>query len=726
MRKSEFFLSLDAFLESLTPFGIMRAIRSRWHLVCGFLFAAAGVGWAICRYVEPIYEATATFTLSRAGTLSAEEQETGILGSAYQISYGELLNTRVRDWFSQPVVTRVLRSFRTLHSGEELQITDDEIVGLLSAAKVDLRPRSRCIEVTLRSSDPKLCAEIARLFVESIAEASEEANIRQTEELVAGMEETALRQRQRIDKLVSEGDNFRMVNLIDRMRLDRDMVASQHGGLIKNREALESKEAELSEAVRQLKIVDADPSAYASVSGGLKREKEIADAYLAVQKAELVCRDMLRGYTKYHPVVRNAGREVLRCRQKLRDATKRAWTAAETELREIRVRIADLRAREEEKAERLHELDQRLAIAGSGARRLDDELSAANRILEDVLVKQSKARVRFDLARETITPGVPPEIPKTPVAPNPMIVYAVCGCVGLLLGLLSAQIWYFCEDRIEGPEDLERRLGLKVLAALPHVSDERRSNVALQLRTSKASAFSEALASLSNFVVGASHGGSSRSYLFVSTQPGEGKTISATSLAISFASAGRKTLLVDFDLRRPQQASVWNIELTLGRSFSHVLSASTRATPDFASLVNPQGEGLPDVIASLPPDNVHPASIFGHSAIAAFFAWARVVYERIIIDAPPFGLVGDVVSLAGFADSVILVCRPARIRAATLNYCANELRNVGAHILGVVVNDVDLRPGEPFAPSRGVDRPESGYSALGQEDDRDHAFSDEA
>jgi Mrp family chromosome partitioning ATPase len=75
--------------------------------------------------------------------------------------------------------------------------------------------------------------------------------------------------------------------------------------------------------------------------------------------------------------------------------------------------------------------------------------------------------------------------------------------------------------------------------------------------------------------------------------------------------------------------------------------------------------------------------------VADFFDWARSNYDRVIIDSPPYGIVGDVVSLAVAVDSVIIMCCPDRTHFKPIRHCARTLTEAGANILGVVVNDVD-------------------------------------
>ena len=216
----------------------------------------------------------------------------------------------------------------------------------------------------------------------------------------------------------------------------------------------------------------------------------------------------------------------------------------------------------------------------------------------------------------------------------------------------------------------------------------------------KYSQFAEAVAGLRNLLDSPRYAALSKYILVISTQPGEGKSITSSSISISYAQAGKKTLLVDFDLRRPRQARVWGLELTNETSFSHILQAAGEGLhPDFSKIVQHSAVNGLDVIASLPPEGVNPATILGSSVIGEFFDWARANYDRVIVDSPPYGLVGDVVSLAVMVDSAVIMCCPDRTHFKPIQYCSRCLVEAGANILGVIVNDVEVSSAAAFSPS---------------------------
>ena len=254
------------------------------------------------------------------------------------------------------------------------------------------------------------------------------------------------------------------------------------------------------------------------------------------------------------------------------------------------------------------------------------------------------------------------------------------------------------EDTVVNLSDIEGRLSLRVLAVFPHVQRKKREEVAKVLVEDRYSQFAEAVAGLRNLLDSPRYEPLSHCLLVISTQPGEGKSITSTSIAIAYAQSGRRTLHVDFDMRRPQLARIWGVDIDESRSLSHTLQNATKDMPDFASLVNKTNVDNLDVIVSAAPNGVSPATIFGSSVVSQFFEWARRNYDRIIVDSPPYGLVGDVLSLAAMVDSVMIMCCPDRTRFKPIQHCSRCLTEMGANIIGVVVNDIDVASASVFSP----------------------------
>jgi capsular exopolysaccharide synthesis family protein len=384
-------------------------------------------------------------------------------------------------------------------------------------------------------------------------------------------------------------------------------------------------------------------------------------------------------------------------RARFLDATARALQTGRTTLSIVRNRMSSLRSKKEELAVELTSLDQRIVLAESGLTTLESEFNVASEVLKGLILDENKARMDAEQSNEMVRLGRLANVPFAPVLPNPMMIFGAGIALSLFAGVLFVLVMDNLEDTIVNLRDIEGRLSLKVLAVLPHVRRKKREQVAKFTVEDKYSPFSEAVAGLRNLLESPRYEALSRCVLVISTQPGEGKTITSTSLAISYALAGRSTLHVDFDLRRPRLAHVWNLDLPRERSFSHALQKAGKTIPDFSKLVNRSSVPNLDVIASLPPDGISPSEILGSDCVPAFFEWARKNYDRIIVDSPPYGVVGDVVSLSVLVDSALIMCCPDRTHFRPVQYCSRSLTEAGATILGVIVNDVDVSNSSAFS-----------------------------
>jgi Mrp family chromosome partitioning ATPase len=135
-------------------------------------------------------------------------------------------------------------------------------------------------------------------------------------------------------------------------------------------------------------------------------------------------------------------------------------------------------------------------------------------------------------------------------------------------------------------------------------------------------------------------------------------------------------------------------------SLPHTLA---KADPSlFASLAVPSGVENLDVVLSKASSEISPANLMGSGIIVEFFTWARQNYDRVVIDSPPFGIVGDVMTLASLVDSVMIMCCPDRTRFQPIKHAARTLTESGARVIGVIVNDVDFGRRNHFRPVRTI------------------------
>jgi capsular exopolysaccharide synthesis family protein len=173
-----------------------------------------------------------------------------------------------------------------------------------------------------------------------------------------------------------------------------------------------------------------------------------------------------------------------------------------------------------------------------------------------------------------------------------------------------------------------------------------------------------------------------KTLLFTSTAPGEGKSTTAANLAIAFAQAGQKTLLIDTDLRRPMVHKIFNISEPLGLT-DLLLERVNYATLPRDVFIS----GLRVIPAGALPPN--PAEVLGSFRMKEVLKYYSQHFDYIILDSPPTLAVTDSSVLSTMVDGVVFVVSADEVSIEKVKKAKSQLESVKAKILGVVLNGVE-------------------------------------
>lgn len=289
--------------------------------------------------------------------------------------------------------------------------------------------------------------------------------------------------------------------------------------------------------------------------------------------------------------------------------------------------------------------------------------------------------------------------PTSPASPKPLLTIAAGLVAGLTLGLAGAFALFAVDPRLRREEQLRERYRIPVLARIPRetkapqsVKGPRRFGIGPHRKVRQplnpgnlSPPTMEAFRTL-RAMIDAKHEGTrtpSRSVLVTGPSPSEGKSTTALNLAASFALAGRKTILIEADFRRPTigqaldlRASVGVARVLLGNASVESALVSVKPFGDQLRvlLADPSGEALPELL-SLP-------------AAGSLLDRAEELADVVVIDSPPLTEVVDALPLARQADDVALVVRldatrlPQLDRLGDLLY-QNDITPVGFVLVGV-------------------------------------------
>ena len=677
----------NSLVGTITPARVLRVISQRWITVLVFLLVGLVASFAVYRISPTIYEAKSEFTMQMR---SPKTSAPGALGQITEIDYGntyeEVFNTRLSDWRSEKLITKIVQQYRANHPAST--VSDEELLGTLAKSELELVRRSRLITIAVRSGSPQLAADLANSYAEAIESFTDEENRLRCDKAVAQISDQVKKQLS-VDERVSEALlNFRKTHKVDNLKSEREIVQQSLQKVTADVLELESEVTSATEWEKVLEAAQETPEDFGALPSAVPRSSEIGQAYTDLQKCRLELNSLLTSFTTSHPDVRIKQKNLDILKQQFTESVSRALATAHGNLASFRNQLAVHRKSRDRLTATLAEIDQKIISAESGLAQIESEKEISSLLLKQLQQDENTARIAAEANNEIVRVGRIAGVPSKPVLPNPIVIFAA-GIIGsLALGFLFVLVLDHLEDTVISISDIENRLSLKVLAVLPHVRRKKREDVAKFVAENKYSQFAEAVAGLRNLLDSPRYAEINKVLLVMSTQPAEGKSITSCSLAISNAQAHRKTLLVDFDLRRPRLAKVFGLtDLDVEHSFSHTLQRGGKC--NFSELVNRSCIEDLDVIASLKPEGVDPASIMGSSIVSEFFAWARENYDRVIIDSPPFGIVGDVVTLASMVDGVMVVCCPDRTHFRPIQSAVRNLAEAGATVLGVIVNDVE-------------------------------------
>ncbi|MGA8845834.1 MAG: polysaccharide biosynthesis tyrosine autokinase [Nocardioides sp.] len=266
-----------------------------------------------------------------------------------------------------------------------------------------------------------------------------------------------------------------------------------------------------------------------------------------------------------------------------------------------------------------------------------------------------------------------------PASPQPLLVLLLAAGAGLLLGLVLTGFREVLTRTLRTNADVAALVGEPVLAPIARESARRRRTLVTDLDPDAQRP--EAIRLLSTRLQPAD--GEDRHQVIVVTAAvaGEGTSSTAVDLALTLASAGARTLLVDANLRSPQVARTFDIDGSSGVSTVLLgeleLEDALWTHPGTGLLVLPSG--------TLPPN---PAELLSSSAMVHLLDRVRADHEVVVVDAAPLNPVTDAALSAARADGVLLVVRHGRTRAAHVRTAVERLHQVGATTIGVTLNAV--------------------------------------
>lgn len=271
-------------------------------------------------------------------------------------------------------------------------------------------------------------------------------------------------------------------------------------------------------------------------------------------------------------------------------------------------------------------------------------------------------------------------VPDKPISPKIPLNLALGGFLGILLGVGSALILEAMDKSLKTLDEAKKLLGYPLLGTIPIADQKDKEGQELPVLNNPYSPASTAFEILQTNLGFTMSDKALKVIVVSSSMPGEGKSFVSANLAVAKAQLGKRVLLIDADMRRPRQHSIWDVPNMTGLSNVLVGQAALHGSTTEALVTL-------DVLTAgkIPPN---PLTLLESQRMASLVKDASNDYDFVIIDAPPLTAVADALNIGKLADGMLLVVRPGVANTGSVNAAKSLLEQSGQRVLGMVVNGV--------------------------------------
>lgn len=391
----------------------------------------------------------------------------------------------------------------------------------------------------------------------------------------------------------------------------------------------------------------------------------------------------------------------------------------------VKARLDAARAREKGLRTKLAYLEESaILLRDLGARYelLKNDVESAENLYRTLVKQAMETAVNAQLAASNVRVIERAEVPEHPSRPNVPLNLAFGLVLAMGVSVVATIVCDAFDNTVKSSADVENQLQLPMLGTVPNFALARRSSsrraslgvepsavpaavaaaaaatpgpspravVVLQEPTS---VISEAFRALRTAVLFSTPAAPPKVILLTSATSGEGKSVTSLNLAATLAESGSRVLLIDADLRRP------TCHRSLGTGNMRGLSSFLSGQATLADVIVPLDKPHLDFLPAGPtPPN--PAELVGSARMRDALAGLRDEYEFVIVDSPPVVPVTDGVVLSREADAVVLVVKGHDTPLELVRRARDHLGVANAHLIGAVINNVDLGWGDLYFYSR--------------------------
>lgn len=550
----------------------------------------------------------------------------------------------------------------------------DSFLGGLSVTPLR---NSRLVDVKFRSPDPALAAQIVNAVAAGYIQQNLEYKFLASKEATDWLEERLTEQRQQVQNAELALQRYREQN--DAISFaDRENIVVQ-------------KLADINAAVTSARITRTQRESIYNQLQNSRNDPTLLDTFPAIlansfiqqmkgQLADLQRQRSTLGETllEGHPRMIDLASSIKTTQARIDAEVQKIVQSVKSELDAALAQERSLvQALEQQKGEALG-MNQKFIEYSV----LEREAQSSKQLYDSLMQRAKETGVSGELRTSNIRVVDAAERPRSPATPRTTVNLASGLLSGLFLALVLVFLFEYTDSRIKTPEEVKTFLRLPHLGMLP-LMEAKKGEGYVRLDGTVPANFSEAFRVLRTNVLFSTATDGAQSLLVTSTGPGEGKSLVASNLAISLAQAGRRTLLIDADMRKPKAHGIFDVPQEPG--LSNLLVGAAKASACVRKTATPE---LWVLTAGRVPPN--PAELLGSDRFKDFLASLKSHFEWVVIDSPPVMAVADASVIAHSTTGILFVVGAEMTSRHAARRAVDQLESAQGHFYGAVLNRVDL------------------------------------
>jgi succinoglycan biosynthesis transport protein ExoP len=691
-----------------------QVIRRNLKSIILLSFIATLITVLIAFVITPVYSASVTLLIEseEAKVLSIEEMY-GLNSASdeyYQTQF-EILKSRdlarrvaeelnlikVAEFNPYHPSNKKSFSLKSMILGEPEPPTDAEILkatvdGFWEAVNVSPLRKTQLVKVSVQSESPELAQRAANAMATGYINSQLEAKVGLTQQAAGWLTDRLGGLKDKLDASERKLQEYREANGLVDVEGVNTLVAKEIDQITEQLINARARRLELRGTYEQLQSLDVKTFETLSALPTILNNPLVVNLRESETDVELKVSELNKRYGPLHPKMIAAQSDLEAVRESMLTQMMRIASGIENDFVVAKAKESSLQEALNNSKKEVRELNRTEFALNEHLREV-----RSNRKLYDTFFNRiSETSATGDLQTANARVVDPAILPDVPVKPNKKLMVLLAMVVSGMFGVALAFLLDILDSTIKNSDDVDRKLDTPMLGLLPLIGSKKnvaKSELLVRAFVDDAEhGFRESVRTVRTGLTLASMSEPAQVILFTSSVPGEGKTTSSCNIAEAFGQM-EKVLLIDCDMRRPSVAKKFGLPgnkpgLSNAVAYPDTLDECIQTVTEL---------GI-DVISAGPiPPN--PLELLASKNFKEIVEKLRGRYQRIIIDSAPIHAVSDALYLSTIADGVVYVVKADSTSDKMANKGLERLSDHNARVLGVVLNQVDIKREAKYAES---------------------------